>query len=493
MGAQGSAASQAQVRCASPTTPPYTLFRKMIGSLRHQVRPRLSRGFAQVLAEPMAWNQAPVIVSKLPNGVRVTTKETFSDVVTAGVFVDGGVRAETPKTRGASQILERLAKTGTSSKSAAQLEAEVMSVGGQLSVVSCREHSSYTITVGKGDLTHGAGIVSDFVKEPAMENLPAHLAGFLRALDAKEQPTRAVIDDRLHMCAYRDSGLGNSLVGPFENMEQDAVVNTMAYHEQTHAADNLVFAVAGQVTHEEARTIASNTLGDVARHSQGPAAEKPYFCGAELIYRNDEMGPTAYMSVGWEAAPARGSDAVAFMIMASLIGKYKKNTGLVPGTVSGNRTINAIANKMGVGCADEFEGFYKGYKDTGIFGFYAACDEVAVEHCIGELMFHVNLMSHSVTDEEVERAKRELKIELFGGCDSSATTCGEVGTQVLKYGRGLPTAEMLLRIDAIDAQEIQRVAWTHLNDREISVTGLGPLHGLPPYFDLRRATHMHRY
>merc|ERR1711881_470597 len=99
---------------------------------------------------------------------------------------------------------------------------------------------------------------------------------------------------------------------------------------------------------------------------------------------------------------------------------------------------------------DEFEGFYKGYKDTGIFGFYAACDEVAVEYCVGELMFHVNLMSHSVTDEEVERAKRELKVELFSGSDDLDVTpqsfrdCDEVGTQVLKYGRGLPPAEMLL-------------------------------------------------
>merc|ERR1719158_1741189 len=180
------------------------------------------------------------------------------------------------------------------------------------------------------------------------------------------------------------------------------------------------------------------------------------------------------------------------MVMQHVIGSYKKNAGLVPGNISGNRTVNAIANKMNVGCADEFEAFNCFYKDTGIFGWYAACDEVAVEHCVGELQFGINLLSFSVTDEEVARGKRGLKAALFS--DSSATAaCTEVGTHMLAYGRHVPAAEMLLRIDAVDAEEVKRVAWQYLNDAEIAVTALGPIHGFPQYMDLRRSTTMHRY
>merc|ERR1711988_1841639 len=190
-------------------------------------------------------------------------------------------------------------------------------------------------------------------------------------------------------------------------------------------------------------------------------------------YRNDEMGPLAYISVGWEAVPWKSPDAVTFMVMQAIIGSYKKNAGLVPGSISGNRTINSVANKMGVGCADEFEAFMHFYKDTGMFGFYLVCDEVAVEHAIGELMFGVNLLSFSVTDEEVERAKRELKATLVNGSGSSMDACAQVGKEVLAYGRGLPPAEMMLRIDAVDAEEVKRVAYKYCNDQEISVTGLG--------------------
>merc|ERR1712032_756077 len=238
---------------------------------------------------------------------------------------------------------------------------------------------------------------------------------------------------------------------------------------------------------------ATEALGGMKSGTPVEVATKPYFCGAELIYRNDEMGPTAYISVGWEGVPWRSPDAVTFMVLQSIIGSYKKGVGLVPGEISGNRVINNVANKMQVGCADEFEAFNCFYRDTGIFGFYIQCDEVAVEHAVGELMFGVNLLSFSVTDEEVARGKRELKAELFGGSGSATSSCTDLGNQILSYGRSIPAAEMLLRIDAVDAEEVKRVAWKYLNDNEVAVTALGPLHGKPQYMDLRRQTMMHRY
>eukprot|EP00971_Amphidinium_carterae_P155961 3091913-Amphidinium_carterae.1 len=123
----------------------------------------------------------------------------------------------------------------------------------------------------------------------------------------------------------------------------------------------MVFATSG-MKHEEAVKLATSSLGGVKAGVAQPHGDSPYFCGAELIYRNDEMGSVAYTSVGWKAVPWRSPDAVTFMVMASIIGSYKKDSGLLPGNISGNRVTNAIANKMGVGCADEYEGFVKFYR-----------------------------------------------------------------------------------------------------------------------------------
>jgi len=448
---------------------------------------------SQTLAEPMAWNQAPVAVTTLTNGVRVATKESFGEMSSVGVFLNAGVRDETRDCAGAGHLFEQLALTGTAKRPRAKLEAEVESMGAKLNVKVGREQSFYQMSLFNRDVKQGVEILGDLIREPAIGNLAKEKEAILRKLEEREVSTRDVIDDRLHACAWRDCALGFSTVGPFEGLANLTEAHVQSYVKANHTAENMVIVGTGAIQHGDLVKLAQAAFGDVKAGSPRPVAERPYFCGAELIYRNDEMGPTAYIACGFEAVPWRSPDAVTFMVMQHVIGSYKKNKGLVPGNISGNRVINAVANKMNVGCADEFEAFTYFYRDTGIFGFYIQCDEVAVEHAIGELMFGTNLLSFSVTDEEVERAKRELKAKLFSAPTSAEASCASLGEQMLAYGRGIPPAEMILRIEAVDAEEVKRIGWKFLNDAEIATTALGPLHGMPQYHDLRRSTGMHRY
>jgi len=465
----------------------------MLRNVSRQVRPRLSRGVSQALAEPVAWNQPPATVTTLPNGVRVATRESFGEMASMGIFVNAGTRDETRETAGAAHLLEHLAFSGTAKRGKTQLEMEVESMGGLLSMTSGREQSSYKMSLPAGDLAQGVDILSDIVTNLPVGNLDSDKESILRNIEETEKPNKQVLDDRLHMCAFRDTALGFSAVGPFDGIDSLSSDHLVSFLSTNYTGSNMVFAAVGPMQHEAVVKLASAALGSVPPSVLVPGWQRPYFCGAELLYRNDEMGPTAYISAGWEGVPWKSPDAVTFMVMQAIIGSYKKGTGLVPGTISGNRVINAVANKMNVGCADEFEAFNLFYKDTGIFGFHIACDEVAVEHAVGELMFGANCLSFSVTDEEVERGKRELKNRLFGTSGSAFDHCDDLGTQVLAYGRFVPPAEMILRINAVDAEEVKRVAYKYLNDNEIAVTALGPLHGMPQYYVLRQMTNMTRY
>lgn len=425
--------------------------------------------------------------------MRVATKQTFNEVTSVGVFVNAGVRDETRDSAGAGHVIEQLALTGTAKRPRAKLVSEVESMGATLSATVGREQSAFQMSVFNSDLKQGVDILGDIVTATPVSNFSKEKEGIIRRLEERDVPTRQVIDDRLHACAFRDGPLGFSACGPYENLENLTEAQLKAYVDENYTGQNIVVAAAGPQKHEELVQLATAAFGDVKTGAPRVGADKPYFCGADLVYRNDEMGPLAYISMGWEAVPLKSPDAVTFMVINSIIGNYKKNKGVVPGNISGNRVINAVANKMNVGCAEEFESFTHFYRDTGMFGFYVVCDEVAVEHAVGEMMFGTNLMSFSVTDEEVERAKRELKGKLFSAPTSSDAACADLGKHILSYGRGIPPAEMILRIEAVDAEEVKRVAWKYLNDAEISITALGPLHGLPSYYELRRNNLMHRY
>jgi processing peptidase subunit beta len=414
----------------------------------------------------------------------------MGDAVTMGVYVDGGHRVETPATAGSAYVLQELAKAG--SKKTPDVVAKVEGLGGLMSVTAGRESTSYTFSVPKEAAKPGFELLSDLVANPNLEAFDGLKASMVAGLSDLEFPTRDILMDRLHLCAFRDSGLGYSKV-EVEGLPGLSKAALSSYHASTVAANKLVVAADGPVKHADVAKMAEAAFGGLKPVAFVPN-EKPYFVGAELIYRNDEMGPTAYIAVGLEGVSWRSPEAVTFMLMAQIMGSYKKGADtILPGKISGNRITNNIANKMGVGCADEYEAFNIFYKDTGIFGFYAACDEVAVEHCLGELMLGMNVLSFSVTDEEVERAKRELKTKIFTGLDSSVQTCTDMGLQTLNWGRVMSPAELIERLDQIDAEEIKRVAFARLNDGEVAITALGPLHGMPPYFEIRRMSYMHRY
>lgn len=165
--------------------------------------------------------------------------------------------------------------------------------------------------------------------------------------------------------------------------------------------------------------------------------EKPYFCGSELIqryvvflivisfvcccyntwrvlclFRTDDVAHVGHVALAYEGVSWTDPAQPVFMVMQSIIGSYDRmNEGLVPGKISANRTINNVANKEHVGCAETFNAFTTCYKDTGLFGFYGVAPRNALFHLIEEVMFTVCTFAHSVTEEEVQIAKQNLKVK----------------------------------------------------------------------------------
>lgn len=45
------------------------------------------------------------------------------------------------------------------------------------------------------------------------------------------------------------------------------------------------------------------------------------------------MGPTAHVAVAFEGVPWDSPDVIAFMLMQSIIGTYRKDEGIIPGMV----------------------------------------------------------------------------------------------------------------------------------------------------------------
>ncbi|AFZ80471.1 mitochondrial processing peptidase beta subunit, putative [Theileria equi strain WA] len=444
---------------------------------------------------PQVLNQPPCHTTTLKNGLRVATVTMPGAASTIGVWIDSGSRYETPETNGAAHFLEHMIFKGTKSRSRLQLEEQIEQKGAHLNAYTSREQTGYYARCFNKDIPWCTELLSDILQNSLIDidHMENEKHVILREMEEVEKSADEVIFDRLHMTAFRGNPLGFTILGPVENIQNMKREYLLDYIKKNYTADRMVFCGVGDIKHDEFVALAEKHFSGIQKSTGEIKLEKPFFVGSEMLNRNDEMGPNAHLAVAFEGVPWTSPDSVAFMLMQSIIGSYKKDQGFIPGKLSGNKTIHAIANRMTVGCAEMFTAFNTCYKDTGLFGFYAQCDEVAIDHCVGELLFGVTSLSYSVTDEEVERAKRQLMLQFLSMSESTSSVAEEVARQIIVYGRRMPVAEFLLRLESIDAEEIKRVAWKYLHDAEIAVTAMGPIHGMPSLVDLRQKTYWLRY
>ncbi|MFS7959337.1 putative peptidase M16, metalloenzyme, LuxS/M16 peptidase [Helianthus anomalus] len=126
------------------------------------------------------------------------------------------------------------------------------------------------------------------------------------------------------------------------------------------------------------------------------------------------------------------------------------------------------------------------YKDTGLFGVSAIAKPDCLDDLAYAIMQKLSQLCYQVTEEEVIRAQNKLKYEFC----KEQPRAEEIGRQLLAYGRRIPLAEMLARVDAVDVATVKRVANRFIFDQDIAIASTGPVERLPDYNWFRGRTSM---
>ena len=91
----------------------------------------------------------------------------------------------------------------------------------------------------------------------------------------------------------------------------------------------------------------------------------------------------------------------------------------------------------------------------------------------------INRLGEDASDDEVARAKAQMKAGLLMGLESSSARAEQIARQYAVHGRVLPIEEMIGKVDQVDAAAIRRFAGRFLGDKSSApaLAAVGPLKG----------------
>jgi len=456
---------------------------KSARNLRPLQRTFLGRRYESLSAyEKSLYNVPETKVTILPNGMKVASENSGLSTCTVGLWIDAGSRFENEKNNGVAHFLEHMAFKGTKKRSQMDLELEVENMGAHLNAYTSREQTVYYAKSFSSDLPKAVDILSDIIQNSTLgeSQIERERGVILREMQEVETQIEEVIFDHLHATAYQGTPLGYTILGPTENVKKISRNDLLEYIGKHYSAPRMVLAAAGGIDHDQLVDLAQKHFSGLrSTYTDDERLAPCRFTGSEIRIRDDEM-PFAHIAIAVEGCGWAHPDYFTLMVANMLVGNWDRSMG------GAKHMASPLAQTVSKNdLAHSYMSFNTCYTDTGLFGTYMITDRMKIDDLLFNVQTEWMRICSSVTEGEVERAKKLLKTNLLLQLDGSTPVCEDIGRQMLTYGRRIPLPELDKRINMIDAKAVKEIATKYIYDKCPAIAAIGPIEQLPDYNRIR--------
>lgn len=403
-----------------------------------------------------------VQLTTLDNGLRVVT-DTMRELETAalGVWIEAGARDERRDEQGLSHFLEHMLFKGTRRRSAQAIAEEMENVGGDINGQTGVENTSYTARVLAADTGLAFDILGDILTDSVFDEkeLKREQSVVIQEIGEMGDMADDLVFELFSEAAYPDQPFGRAVLGTprsIRSFDRRKVANYLA---RTYARPASVVAAAGAVDHAEIVGHAQKHFAALPEKARARQTRAKWRGGDSRVKKRQEQ---THLVIGFEAPGYHDPQTWASSVFSSAVG----------GGLS-SRLFQEVREKRGL--AYTISSFNWAHSDTGATGFNACCAHkdapelarVALD-CMAEAV-------EKLTEIEVRRARAAMKLGLLAALESPSARAEQIARQVHAFGRVLPRAEIIERIDRLTLGEIRAAGRASLKKPPtVSIVGEPP-------------------
>lgn len=257
----------------------------------------------------------------------MATENSGGSTATIGLWIDAGSRYEEPRNNGVAHFLEHMAFKGTARRSQTDLELEIENLGAHLNAYTSREQTVYYAKCLSKDIPRLVDILSDIIQNSKLceSDIERERGVILREMQEVESNLQEVVFDHLHATAYQTTPLGQTILGPTENIKSIGKNDLRSYIDTHYKSSRIVLAGAGGITHDDLVGMADQYLGRLCNGDM-PNLSSCHFTGSEIRVRDDSL-PLAHFAIAVEGSGWTNQDHVPLMVANTLIGSWDRSQG----------------------------------------------------------------------------------------------------------------------------------------------------------------------
>jgi predicted Zn-dependent peptidase len=401
-------------------------------------------------------------LTELDSGLRIVT-EVMPSVRSAalGFFVGAGSRGETEAEAGLSHFLEHMLFRGTPRYGSTEIDQLFDGMGAELNAGTDKEGTTVYARMLDQHLPVAFDVMADMVWRPAFRDVDPERQVVLEEIAMYEDDPQDIVFDVLGRAVYGEHPLGRPIIGRAPVIRDTPVEEIAAFHARRYVPGSIVIAAAGSVDHDQIVELATSTLELRAVDPAPPLLPAPEGPRATLQFQRKDT-EQVHVCLGALGLPRRDDRRYALRVLDAIFG------GL-----SSSRLFQAVREERGL--AYSVYSFTAQFIDTGEIGLYVGTrpdNLAAAMEIVGAELDR--LRSEGVTEDELSRARENVKARIVLGLESAGARMSRLGASVL-YGLPLlDLDEIMARIDAVTLEDLRALVEELWVPEALSAAGIGP-------------------
>jgi len=401
--------------------------------------------------------------TELDSGLRIVTEHMPSVRSAAlGLFVGAGSRGEGASEAGLSHFLEHLLFRGTERYGSAEIDQLFDGWGAELNAGTDKESTTIFARMLDQHLPAALDVMADMVWRPAFRDVDPERLVVLEEIAMYEDDPQDTVFDVLGEAVFGDHPLGRGIIGRAPVIRDTPAEQIAAFHARRYVPGSVVVAAAGSVDHDAIVELSQRALGGLRAGETAPAPDPAPEDPAPSVRFHAKDTEQVHVCLG--AVGIRREDDRRFALRVA---------DAIFGGLSSSRLFQAVREERGL--AYSVYSFGGQFTDTGQIGLYLGTrpDNLAeaMRVVAGELD---RLREEPATEEELERARENVKARIVLALESSSARMHRLGSSVL---HGLPLLELdevMARVEAVTLDDLRTLVGELWAPGRISAAGIGP-------------------